>query len=205
MKILLKRNISNGQFKAGKTVRVMRADNLPDNPEGQQYWLMQGRSGDDCLWKDHAVGYLIHPENVEEEYITAKEEEAYERQEAIQYLHTRLKPGDIVRTSCSHVSSSGMSRHISLYICFKDTEGNATMQNISWYVSKINGQKLTNDRSAVVVGGCGMDMGFATVYSLAAGMYGRGNKCASFGYVRGRNGDTEPETDGGYMLGHQWI
>ena len=205
MQILLKRNINGGQFKAGKTVRVVRADNLPDNPEGQQYWLMQGRSGDDCLWKDHAVGYLIHPDNVEEEYITAKEEEAYERQAAIQYLHTRLKPGDIVYTSCSRVSSSGMSRHIVVYIAFKDADDKCTMQNISWYVARITGQPLNKYNNAVVVGGCGMDMGFATVYSLAAGMYGRDGKCASFGYVRGRNGDTEPETDGGYMLGHQWI
>ena len=74
-----------------------------------------------------------------------------------------------------------------------------------WNEQNDEGQRRADANRDVVDGGCGMARGFATVYSLAAGMYGRGDRCEPYGYVRGRNGDTEPETDGGYMLGHQWI
>ena len=53
----------------------------------------------------------------------------------------------------------------------------------------------------VSVSGYGMDMGFHMVYSLGRTLYPNGDGKT----VTRRNGDTKPETDGGYLLKHEWI
>jgi len=87
-----------------------------------------------------------------------------ERQEAIDRLREILKPGDTVYTIVKHVSRSGMLRHIELYV-IKDNEP----QRLSGWAADALGWRWTND--GVVVGGCGMDMGFHTVYELAATLF----------------------------------
>lgn len=127
-----------------------------------------------------------------------------EREEALAYLHRVIKPGDTVFTQVGSVSRSGMSRTMSLYATGVNSLGLSTILNITYYAAIVAGYNR-NDRGMLKVSGCGMDMGFAVVYSLASCMYGRGEQCAAYGYVRGRNGDTQPETDGGYMLNQQWL
>lgn len=91
-----------------------------------------------------------------------------------------------VYTLGRHVSTSGMSRDISLYIV-----KNNRLVNITYYASQALGWKLVerNGYRAIRVGGAGMDMGFHTVYTLSSVLY------------RG----TVEEGDAGYKLSQEWM
>ena len=64
MSVQLKQDILGGQFKAGQWVEAVEATNLPDNPDGKQYWLLQGKDFYGTAWKHHMCGYLITPDEV---------------------------------------------------------------------------------------------------------------------------------------------
>ena len=96
-----------------------------------------------------------------------------------------IKEGQTVYTSVKSVSSSGMSRTMSLYVVDGDR-----IQNITFYVAQVLGWSLVEKNGSRVlrVGGCGMDMGFHTVYSLSSALFK--------GSVEG---------DAGYSLRHEWL
>lgn len=96
-----------------------------------------------------------------------------------------LKHGDTVYTVLRHVSASGMSRRIDVYI-MKDNRP----QYLSGYVSSLIGWKL-HDNGGIVVGGCGMDMGFHLVYTLSAVLF--------------RDNPIETRSHSGYELRHEWL
>lgn len=144
-----------------------------------------------------------------------------EHAEALAQLREWIKPGDTVYTILRHVSSSGMSREIGIVV-FKD--GHPLHPN--WSVSRVTGYRQ-GKRDGVIVGGCGMDMGFAVVYDLSYKLFpdGFGLEGERDGEKRrpatreeaaqmvaegwkfyGRNGDTSGwDTDGGYALHHRWL
>lgn len=97
-----------------------------------------------------------------------------ERAEACAELRETLKPGTTVYTVLRHVSRSGMSRNIDVYVM----EGNEP-RRITWSVAKA--ADLTYDRKAeaIKIGGCGIDMGFHIVYNLSRSLYSNGTpfKC----------------------------
>jgi hypothetical protein len=96
-----------------------------------------------------------------------------------------IKEGQTVYTSVKSVSSSGMSRTMSLYVVDGDK-----IQNITYYVAQALEWPLVEKNGSRVlrVGGCGMDMGFHTVYTLASVLFA--------GSVEG---------DAGYSLRHEWL
>lgn len=96
-----------------------------------------------------------------------------------------LKHGDTVYTVLRHVSTSGMSRRIDLY-----TVRDNRPQYLSGYAATVTGWKL-HDNGGIVVGGCGMDMGFHLVYTLSSILF-RDNP------IEGRN-------HSGYELRHEWL
>jgi len=112
------------------------------------------------------------------------------KQQAIGQLKSVLIPGATIYTSVLSVSSSGMSRRISLYIVDKSDN---SIVNIDHWVSLAAGYKLS-DKGGLVVGGCGMDMVFSVVYNLGSALWPQGTD-APHGI---RNG--EPDTCGGYAL-----
>lgn len=81
-----------------------------------------------------------------------------------QLLGYYLTEGATVYTVLRSVSSSGMSRTMSL----KVAKGGQIL-DLTYYASVVLGYKLVevNGSRALRVGGCGMDMGFHVVYSLA--------------------------------------
>lgn len=81
-----------------------------------------------------------------------------------QLLGYYLNEGDTVYTVLRSVSSSGMSRTISLKVA---REGR--ILDLTYFASVVLGWPLVekNGSRALRVGGCGMDMGFHTVYTLA--------------------------------------
>lgn len=108
-----------------------------------------------------------------------------EQNEAIENLRAILKPGMTVNCILRRVSASGMSRKISLVIV-EDGE----IHDITFYAGRALGWGLVEvgGHRALNVTGCGMDMGFHTVYTLA---------WAVFGKVEG--------ADSGYSLKYQWV
>ena len=81
-----------------------------------------------------------------------------------QLLEYYVKEGDTVYTLLRSVSSSGMSRTMSLKVA---KEGR--ILDLTYFASVVLGWPLVevNGSRALRVGGAGMDMGFHTVYTLA--------------------------------------
>jgi hypothetical protein len=132
-----------------------------------------------------------------------------ERDEAIERLKTMLKPGQTVYTVLRHVSRSGMSRTIDLYTF--DKKGNK--QYLTYNAAKALDYRQNDE--GLVVGGCGMDMGFLVVYSLSRVLWRNGAPCTGKNCTSNdhTNGMPRPErgskklvhSDGGYTLRQEWL
>jgi hypothetical protein len=130
---------------------------------------------------------------------TKKQAAINERNENIDRLNKLLDGNKTIYTTVKQVSSSGMSRHICVYIA-KDNQ----IINITYYVAKILDYRINRNTGGLVVGGCGMDMGFAVVYSLGRAMRPDGFKLEAGHH--GRNGDKSGfDKDGGYYFNQQWM
>lgn len=110
------------------------------------------------------------------------------REYAINQLREILSPGDTVYCVLRHVSASGMSRRIDLY-----TIQDNRPRFLTGYAAHAIGWKW-GDKAGVVVGGCGMDMGFHLVYTLSRTLF-----------PDGFNDGQDSQRDGGYALRHEWL
>jgi hypothetical protein len=135
-----------------------------------------------------------------------------ERNDAIEKLRGWLKPGDTVYTILDHVSASGMSRAIRVVIPTIDRHNDEQKPATVYFLhpNYAIGQALGlkhwkrdgREQDALVLSGCGMDMGFELVYRLGRTLFPDGFKVEG----RGRNGDTSGwDQDGGYALNHRWL
>ncbi len=96
-----------------------------------------------------------------------------EQAEARERLLKWIKPGDTIHTILRHCSRSGMQRVISL----KKTEEDGNIIDLSYNTALACGMRYNRDREGIVIGGCGMDMGFALVYDLSYVLFGKGYQC----------------------------
>ena len=113
--------------------------------------------------------------------------ETTEVTEAKNYLLKMFKTNKTVYTTLRNVSSNGMTRHIKVFTVSKNPyTKKQEIVNITWYVGKILDYRISEKTDSLIVGGCGMDMGFHVVYSLSSELY------------RGKNRS-------GYVLKQQWI
>lgn len=94
--------------------------------------------------------------------------QAAERAEAVKELRKLLPKGSTVYCVLRHVSSSGMSRRIDFY---KINRKRGDMSFLSGYIAKVLGYRRHGD-DGLVIGGCGMDMGFHVVNSLSYALHG---------------------------------
>jgi hypothetical protein len=98
-------------------------------------------------------------------YTLTKSKQANERDNAITSLRSLLSPGDTVHTIIRSVSSSGISRTMSLYVVKDNRLVNITYYTaraLNWTLRDVNGSRVMR------VGGCGMDMGFHAVNTLSS-------------------------------------
>ena len=120
-----------------------------------------------------------------------------DKQYAMENLKGLVKKGDTVYTVLRHVSSSGMSRSIDVFVI-----KNNQPRRITWAVGEVLGYKQDRNHEGLKVGGAGMDMGFHVVYSLGRVMFPKGFKIGKNNHAR--NGDTSGyDKDGGYALNHE--
>jgi hypothetical protein len=100
---------------------------------------------------------------------TMKELKQLDRDYAIEQLLTHyVSEGTRVYTSLRKVSSSGMTRHYSLFIVQGESIVNITYfaaHALGWRMSESTGSR------AIVVNGTGMDMSFHLVSSLSAVLF----------------------------------
>ena len=148
-------------------------------------------------------------------------EKKAEQEAALAKLREILKPGDEIHTVLRHCSRSGMSRSISLIIA-----RDGAPEDITYWAARALGDRIDQRRGGIVVGGCGMDMGFHLVYSLSRRLFpdGFGTPSAEKPHkrandpqhaaamieaghkFRGRNCDASGwDNDGGYALKHRWL
>jgi predicted HAD superfamily phosphohydrolase len=110
-----------------------------------------------------------------------------EKAEAVDLLRGLFDaaPKKTAYTVTRKVSSSGMTRRISVFVV--DSDGD--LRDISYYVGAVLGWSITDvmGHRTVRVDGCGMDMGFHLVYSLSYALYR----------------DTDKER-AGYVIRHEW-
>ena len=124
-----------------------------------------------------------------------------ETEEEKQNLISLLDRTDRTIYACvKNVSRSGMSRDIDFFVF--ETEGNKVIKHwLSYKIAGLLDYPFNDKKETVKVGGCGMDMCFSVVYNLGRLLYPNGDGKT----VIGINGDTEPETDGGYLLKYKLL
>ena len=105
-----------------------------------------------------------------------------DKEYAIKRLKEEFKKGDTVYTQLYHVSQSGMTRHIGVRQLAVDDNKKVRPLNWSYLVSFALDWRLNKNANGLIVGGCGMDMGFHLVYTLSRVLY-----------------------NDGYALKHEWL
>lgn len=99
-----------------------------------------------------------------------------DREAALWRLREHLHAGDTVYTILKHVARSGMSRVIDVYVFeIEERNGAPVVEPIclSYSVAAALDQRFDKARDGVVMGGCGMDMGFALVHELSQKLFGK--------------------------------
>jgi hypothetical protein len=166
------------------------------------------------FWKESVI--LKHKEG----------REAYRAQAKADLLEF-ITPGQTVYCILRHVAKSGMSRRISLFVI-----QNGELRDITGTAAVAMDRTLNRDEFSIVVGGCGMDMGWHLVYCLSRCLFPDGfgiegitsdgrkvrpetkehaeHMLSHTAYAgisfRGRNGDTSGwDNEGGYALTHRWL
>jgi hypothetical protein len=147
------------------------------------------------------------------------------RAEALQELHKILKPGDTLHTITRHVSSSGMSRAISVVKVGRD----GSIFYLDGLVARAGIFSLHPRYDGLKLDGAGMDMGFHLVYSVSRAVFADGFKCTGHdgtkrapacpsndhsNYYAETRGQANPpanysrgrkHSDPGYALRHRWM
>lgn len=125
--------------------------------------------------------------------LTAKAVKAARKEYAVSQLHELLTPGQTVYCTLRSRSASGMSRVISLHV----VDG-GSLRSIDALAADATDTRMSKN-GGLIVTGCGMDMGFALVYSLGAALWPAGTDTPH----GTRNG--VPDTAGGYALKSSWV
>lgn len=107
------------------------------------------------------------------------------QKEARATLRKLCRPGTTIYTIIRHVSKSGMTRRIDLFVIRKNRPW-----RLSHYVADLEGYRVHRD-GGITVQGCGMDMGFHLVHNLSYALHG--------------HKETARVDHPGYSLKHEWI
>lgn len=111
-----------------------------------------------------------------------------QKENSLATLKNLVQEGDTIYTSLQSVSSTGMSRRLNIFIV-KDNN----IVNITWHVANVLEYRYNDQKESLVIGGCGMDMGYHVVYSLSSVL----------GYKKSGMGNEN--TGNCYGLNHKWL
>ena len=135
----------------------------------------------------------------------AKVSEKKQREhDAVERLRGWLPPGATLYTTVNSVARSGMSRTISCFI----VGSNGDIMNVSGYVAFALGYRRNEKTGGVVVGGCGMDMGFHIANSLSYRLHGNDTVGVEAKKANDKGYPFSPKPDNyraGYSINHRWL
>jgi len=114
--------------------------------------------------------------------MATKAEKAEARESALAYLKPLLPKGAELTTVLASVSASGMTRRIK-FLLVRDGE----IDCVSRRVAEALGYRYDERYGAVVVSGCGMDMGYHVAHNLSRALF------------------PEVGPRSGYELRHRWV
>lgn len=185
-------------------------------------------------WKTGGAVYEMpgdwSPSGLGWERMPTKAGKAAYRAARIAYLRELFPPGAKVFCTVTNVARSGMSRAILVFaVMAGDREHGPEPRDVSDAVAAAIGARSVKGK--VLMGGRGMNMGFALTYELSYALYpdGFGIECDTWpkggrrkyrppskaaaaravakGYTfRGRDGDASGwDPDGGYALREEWL
>lgn len=123
--------------------------------------------------------------------LAEREEARAKLRELVDRSQKRSDGSPVIYTVLRHVSSSGMSRDISVKI----VDGDGDLIDITYTAALALGE-TPRDRHGwrvIRVGGCGFDAGFHLVYSISWTLYGTGDLAA------------DNAARAGYKIDHEWI
>lgn len=98
--------------------------------------------------------------------MATKKEKKEQKQKAIGYLQESLPPGTKIYYLVRWVSANGMSRSISFFHCVDNQ-----IIKLDYLISQALGLRLSKN-GGVIIGGCGMDMGFHIIMNLSYCLHG---------------------------------
>lgn len=136
---------------------------------------------------------------------------------SLAFLSELLAPGDTLHTEVPHVARSGMSRHIRVLLV-RDSD----VRDLTSFVADVLDYSISRKTDGMVVGGCGMDMGFHVVYSLSRQLFSEGypcigertlptgkvERCPANDHCNGDRDYTPGHVihrDGGYAINQRWL
>lgn len=155
-----------------------------------------------------SIGLVRYELASDDMYPRGKAAAEADRRDAVERLRKLLRPGMEVQCVLRSCSRSGMRRRVSL-IALDPVTG-------PFHLDALAARALQWSRvrqypgEGVVVDGCGMDMGFHLVYSLASVVFGdyvvplRGADRGRLTRWRNGRGEWSPK-DAGYALRHRWL
>lgn len=131
-----------------------------------------------------------------------------ERTDALTRLREMFPVGSTAYTVLRGVSRSGMTRKIDVY-AMTDGEPGA----VTYLVSQVTSFRRDRQSGALVVPGCGMDLGFHVVYAMSLNLYPDGFECIGERCPANdhSNGDRDYSPHwhgrgaGGYAVSQRWL
>lgn len=142
-----------------------------------------------------------------------------EEAEALAALREELQGVETIYTVLTYLSRDGMTRAIKPLIATPYGQ----IHDLSWRLARAGLGRVNQKHGGIIMGGCGMDMGFALVYEIGRAVIGNEPwQCRGYdttGATRVRCGSNEhvntPRVefgtdvmhtgDGGYRFRHEWI
>lgn len=127
-----------------------------------------------------------------------------DKKEALKRLREKMPPGTTVWTKLLHVSKSGMTRWLDVYIIV-----NNEPLRYTWSVADAVDMSYSVKHEGVKVDGCGMDIGFHLVNCLSYALHGYETK-GKRAKAAERDGLPFTATNkrafrAGYSLNHRWL
>lgn len=130
-----------------------------------------------------------------------------EQEEARAQLREWCPPGTTIYTIVTHVARSGMSRRIRCFM-MRGAADDMGPWDITGYVGLALGYRRNDRDGGLVIGGCGMDMGFHVVNSLSYALHGHETIGREAKEAGAKGGPHEPKPGNyraGYSLVQRWL